>query len=176
MTAPQLLIAGIGNIFLGDDAFGCEVIRRLRPRAWPAHVNLVDYGIRGLDLAYALMDDYDTVILVDATPQGDVPGTVYQMELRLEDAGEAAAVVDAHSLHPLNVLRLVRSFGGSTGRLLLVGCEPADLGEDADGRMGLSEPAQAGVEQALRVIDALVAEFLHEADAAQPGMLESIKE
>jgi hydrogenase maturation protease len=168
MTGPRLLIAGVGNIFLGDDAFGCEVVRRLMQRSWPKTVKIVDYGIRGLDLAYALMDDYHTVILVDATPQGSVPGTIYVMELNLDDAGSSTAFVDAHSMHPLNVLRMVRTLGGSSARILLVGCEPAELGNETDCTFGLSERVRAGVEEAIAVVEAFVSEFFSSAPDKQP--------
>src|SRR5437870_2595644 len=82
---PRILVAGIGNIFLGDDAFGCEVVQRLAARAWPASVRVVDFGIRGFDLAYALMDGYDVTIFVDATPRADAPGTLYTIEPDLSE-------------------------------------------------------------------------------------------
>jgi hydrogenase maturation protease len=156
----KLLVAGIGNIFLGDDAFGCEVVQQLLKRAWPAEVRIVDYGIRGLDLAYAMLENYATVIFIDATPQGGTPGTLYTMELHLADAGAPSATLDPHSMHPLNVLRLVQTLGGTGARILLVGCEPADLGEEGGGKMGLSEPVQAAVYSAIPRIEALIAEFL----------------
>jgi hydrogenase maturation protease len=160
MTLPRLLIAGIGNIFLGDDAFGCEVVARLLRMTWPNEVRIVDFGIRGLDLAYAMLRENQTVILVDATPQGGSPGTIYTMELSLDDVGLPNAILDTHSMHPLNVLRLVQTLGGTPGRILLVGCEPADFGHETDGRMGLSENVQSAVEHAIPVIESLVTEFL----------------
>ena len=92
----RILIAGIGNIFLGDDAFGCEVVKRLAERELPDNVEVVDFGIRGLDLAYALQDDYATVILVDALPQGEEPGTVYLVEPEIEDEGEVTPARPSH--------------------------------------------------------------------------------
>jgi hydrogenase maturation protease len=160
MTQHRVLIAGIGNIFMGDDAFGCEVTQRLMQRRWPDDVKIVDFGIRGLDLAYALMDAHETTILVDATPQGSTPGTVYVMELTPDDAGEASAFLDAHSMHPLNVLRMVRTLGGVPGRILLVGCEPAELGDEWEETMGLSEPVLAAIDIAIQRIETLVSELL----------------
>lgn len=124
----RILIAGIGNIFFGDDAFGCEVVRELLQRDWPEGVRVEDFGIRSYDLAYAIMDGYDIVILVDATPRGRSPGTISLIEPDLAsleaDGGE---VVNAHSMNPVRVLQMVRSLGGETQQLYLVGCEPAVL-------------------------------------------------
>ena len=136
---PNILVAGIGNIFLADDAFGVELALRLSHEPVPEGVTVIDYGIRGLHLAYDLRDnDYDLVILLDALPRGDEPGTVYLFEPDLDfDRGEVE--VDAHEMHPLAVLALLADLGGEVRRLLVVGCEPAELEE----RIGLS-PAVAG--------------------------------
>src|SRR3984893_283283 len=120
---PRILVAGIGNIFLGDDAFGVEVARRLSGRELPQGVRVTDFGIRGYDLAYALLDGYDTTILVDACPQGQPAGTLYVIEPDLENlGGPEEGAVEAHSMNPLNVLRLAQSMGGRLKRILLVGC------------------------------------------------------
>jgi len=160
MMLPRLLIAGIGNIFRGDDAFGCEVVQRLQRREWPSDVRLMDYGIRGMDLAYAIIDEIETTILIDATPQGGIPGTVYTMELSLDDIDDTNSILDAHSMHPLNVLRLVRAFGGTPGRILLVGCEPEDLGDELEGKMGLTQTVYAAIEVAIHRIEQLTKEIL----------------
>jgi hydrogenase maturation protease len=156
-----ILVAGIGNIFLGDDGFGVEVARRLAARPQPEGLTVVDYGIRGYDLAYALVRGSDHVILVDACPRGEPPGTVFVLEpdLAAPDAGQA--VLDAHDLNPVHVLRLARSLGAELGPVVVVGCEPATLGPP-EGQMGLSEPVQAAVEEAVTLIEGLVARFLHE--------------
>lgn len=164
MKKYRILIAGIGNIFMGDDAFGCEVAQRLMKQACRDEVRIVDFGIRGLDLAYALIDGYETTILVDATPQGNAPGTVYLMELSLDDAGEATAAVDAHSMHPLNVLRMVKTLGGVPGQILLVGCEPAPSGSEWEESMGLSEPVTAAIDVAIDRIEILVDQLLQSPD------------
>ncbi|HKX32121.1 MAG TPA: hydrogenase maturation protease [Blastocatellia bacterium] len=164
MTRPRILIACIGNIFLGDDAFGVEVAKRLAGRRLPEEVRAVDFGIRGFDLAYALMDGYDLTIFVDAAPRGGTPGTIYTIEPDLNELPEPdgpAPAVEPHGLHPLKVLQLVKSMGGEFKRLLLVGCEPATCGPE-EGMMGLSEPVQAAVNEAVEVIESLVAKFLHE--------------
>jgi hydrogenase maturation protease len=157
---PQILIAGIGNIFMGDDAFGVEVVRELMQRNLPAAVRVVDFGIRGLDLAYALQDGYDTTILVDAFPNGQPPGTVTVLEPDQREITERPeGMVDAHSLHPLNVLRMAHSMNGPLKRVLLVGCEPANLAGD-EGRIGLSEPVDAALDEAVRATEALVNRIL----------------
>jgi hydrogenase maturation protease len=160
MSAPdRILVAGIGNIFLGDDAFGVEVVRELTRSELPEGVNVVDFGIRGYDLAYAIMDGYAATILVDTTARGNPPGTLYLIEL---DQGELAKlegeVPDGHSLGPVQVLGLVRSLGGEIPGLYLVGCEPAVL-ETEDGQIGLSEPVQAAVSQAVDMIRTLVTDL-----------------
>jgi hydrogenase maturation protease len=158
--SPSVLIAGIGNIFLGDDAFGVEVAQRLASRKLPERVKVVDFGIRGFDLAYALLDRFDVTILVDACPRGGAPGTLYVIEPGLnvtaQDAAEAAhTTVDAHSMNPMNVIRMAKSMGGDLKRILLVGCEPLTLGPE-EGAMGLSEPVAAMVEEAANRIESLV--------------------
>jgi hydrogenase maturation protease len=158
----RILVAGIGNIFFGDDAFGVEVIRELSKSPLPEGVNAVDFGIRSYDLAYAIMDGYAVMILVDITARGEPPGTLYLIELDKEKIGDLGATVpDGHSLDPVAVLRLVQSLGGQIARLYLVACEPAVL-ETEDGRMGLSEPVQAAVPEAVQMIYRLVAQLRSE--------------
>ena len=155
---PSVLIAGIGNIFLGDDAFGVEVAQRLANRKLPDRVKVVDFGIRGFDLAYALLDRFDVTILVDACPRGGAPGTLYVIEPDLNVSAQEAAsqtIVDAHSMNPMNVIRMAKSMGGELKRILLVGCEPLTLGPE-EGAMGLSEPVAAMVEEAVNRIVSLV--------------------
>ena len=159
---PRILVAGIGNIFLGDDAFGVEVARRLSTRQLPETVRVTDFGIRGYDLAYALLDGYDTTILVDACPRGDAPGTLYVIEPDLTNLGgpdEQQAAVEAHSMNPLNVLRLASSMG-PLKRVLLLGCEPATLGPE-EGQMGLSAPIEAVVDEAVKLVESLLEKILH---------------
>ena len=158
MNVPMILIAGIGNIFLGDDAFGVEVVQRLMNRKLPGRVKATDFGIRGFDLAYALLDGVDVTILVDACPRGGTPGTVYVIEpdLNTLNSPEAEqAAVDAHSMNPMNVIRMAKSMGGELKRILLVGCEPATLGLE-EGHMGLSAPVAAAVDEAVIVLESLV--------------------
>ena len=157
--SKRILVAGIGNIFLADDAFGVEVVKRLAGRELPEGVEVVDFGIRGLDLAYALQEDYETVIFVDALPRGEAPGTVYLIEPEIDDEGEVA--LDAHGMDPVKVLRLARAMGGETPKTLVVGCEPQNIlsGEAYDDMlMELSEPVEAAVEQAAKLVESLVEE------------------
>jgi hydrogenase maturation protease len=157
VSIARILIAGIGNIFLGDDAFGVEVARQLAARALPGNVQVKDFGIRGYDLAYALLDGYDLVILVDACPRGSEPGTLYVIEPELGAATEpGGAALDAHTMNPVSVLRLAESMGTISSRILLVGCEPADLGGE-EGHMGLSEPVAAAVSEAVNLVEQLIA-------------------
>lgn len=163
----NILVAGIGNIFMGDDAFGCEVARRLLGRALPEGVRVVDFGIRGFDLAYAIMDGPCVTVFVDATPRGGAPGTVYTIEpdlSELSDAGQGGIMVETHGMNPLKVLGMVKAMGGEFKRILLVGCEPETLGGE-EGLMGLSEPVSAAVDEAVGVVESLVAKILEESRA-----------
>jgi hydrogenase maturation protease len=155
----RVLIAGIGNIFFGDDAFGVEVARRLAQHPFPDTVRVVDFGIRGLDLTYALLDPYQTVILLDAVPRGGKVGTVYVLELEMNQIGGSGAMAEPHSMDPVKVLRMARELGSPVQRLLLVGCEPQPMAED-DMQMEMSEPVQAAVEEAISVVDSLVTQIL----------------
>jgi hydrogenase maturation protease len=148
----DILVAGIGNVFLGDDAFGVEVVRRLAGRPLPPGVKVADFGIRGLDLAFELLDRPDgTAILVDATPRGGEPGTVYLIEAGAAPA--AAGWADAHSMTPGVVLALLTRLGGKPPRVLVVGCEP----QSADEEMGLSPPVERAVDEAVGLILEVIA-------------------
>jgi hydrogenase maturation protease len=158
MKPPRILIAGIGNIFFGDDAFGVEVVRRFEGRAVPEGVRVVDFGIRGIDLAYALTDGCDVAILVDAVQRGGEPGRLYLIEPDLDPSDLPPPGMEPHSLDPWRVLGLARSLGGKMGRVLLVGCEPASF-EAENGSMELSEPVQSAVGEAVAMIESLVAKI-----------------
>ncbi len=158
----NILVAGIGNIFFGDDAFGCEVAAQLIKRPLPEGVRVIDFGIRSYDLAYAMMDGPDVTIFIDATPHGQPPGTVSLIEPDLNFLDKTSdEVVNAHSMNPVRVLQLLRSLGGQPGRLYLVGCEPAVL-ETEDGAMGLSQPVQAAIPKALEMIESLMRDLFSE--------------
>jgi hydrogenase maturation protease len=163
MKQPRILIAGVGNIFLGDDAFGVEVAQRLARRPLPDEVRVVDFGIRGLDLAYALLDGYEAVILVDATPRGGPPGTLYVLEPAQGGEAEPAdggPLVQTHGMDPVKVLRLAAAMGGRVERLLLVGCEPTSSGEAEDVWLEMSEPVRAAVDEAVGLVESLAARLL----------------
>ena len=162
MNRPRILVAGLGNIFLGDDAFGVEVAQRLMRRDLPDGVRVVDIGIRGLDLTYALLDGCEAAILVDAAPRGGRPGTLYVIEPPREEppAPEGPGPIEAHSLDPVKVLRLVAALGGDLGRLLVVGCEPGPIGDEDDLRAGLSAPVRAAVDEAVILVESLVTRLL----------------
>jgi hydrogenase maturation protease len=144
VTPLRVLVAGIGNVFLGDDGFGCALAQRVAIEG----VDVVDFGIRGMDLAYALAD-YDLVVFLDATPRGEPPGTLYLIE---PDLDGLPLDVDAHAMHPVSVLALAKTLDGELPRTLVLGCEPAGVEEFTD----LSEPVRAALDAA----EALLAEVL----------------
>jgi hydrogenase maturation protease len=156
----RILVAGIGNIFQGDDAFGVEVVQELARRSLPAETRVVDFGIRAYDLAYALTDGCEAAILVDAASRGQPPGTPYLIEPDVAQLGQLeSSALDAHSMNVVQVLQLAESIGALPGQLYLVGCEPADLAEES-GRLGLSEPVRAAIPQAIAMIESLVGSLL----------------
>jgi hydrogenase maturation protease len=161
MIPSRVLVAGIGNIFLGDDAFGVEVARRLAA-GLPEGACVVDFGIRGLDLAYAFLDGYEAVILVDAVPRGGRPGTLYVLELALGDSTESGdgVLVEGHNLDPAKVLNLAATLGAQVGRVILVGCEPSPMDESEDFGAELSAAVCAAVDEAVPLIVSLVARLL----------------
>ena len=158
----RILVAGIGNLFLGDDAFGVEVARRLAGSALPDGVRVADFGIRGHDLAYAILDGYDGVILVDAAGRNGNPGTLYTLELNPSRVENLASPIQTHGVDLPGVFGLVRAMGGCLPRLMLVGCEPADLGPNDEGAMGLSPPVAAAVDDAVHRVKLLVTNWLAE--------------
>ena len=160
-----ILVAGIGNIFKGDDGFGVAVAQRMAGRPLPAGVTVKDFGIRGLDLTYALLDGYAAVILVDTAQRGEPPGTVYVIE------PEASAIADPqpedlllspHELDPVRVLRLATALGGQCRRVVLVACEPASFGDDELGAMELTQPVAAAVVLAADLVEEIIHQLLTE--------------
>ena len=149
--SAKILIACVGNIFLGDDGFGVEVALALSKRRLPENVSVKDFGIRGFDLAYALLDPWDLVILVDALPRGEAAGTLYLIEpdlTTLSNSVSADTAINPHGMDPVRVLNLAASIGTISAKVLVVGCEPHDFGDEFEGRMGLSSALQAVVEEA----------------------------
>ncbi|MFF0431203.1 hydrogenase maturation protease [Streptomyces sp. NPDC004327] len=153
----RTLVAGVGNIFLGDDGFGVETLRRLRREELPASVELADVGVRGVHLAYELLDGWDTLVLVDVTARGGAPGTLYLIDASAGDRGPEPAPLDGHRMTPDAVLALLDTLCAGTGaapprRILVVGCEPACLDEG----IGLSPQVAAAVPEAVRMVTELV--------------------
>jgi hydrogenase maturation protease len=166
-ASGRILVACVGNIFLGDDGFGVEIAKRLAGRRYSDGVEVVDFGIRGVDLAYTLLEGYDTVVLVDAVARGGAAGTLYLIEPEALDDREwdpeaTNVALNAHSLDPLRSLRFARALGASPRRLFLLGCEPEEVvaqsqaGVDLDVRVGLSAPVDAALDEAIAMLDALL--------------------
>lgn len=161
--APRrILVAGIGNVFLGDDGFGVEVARRLGERDLPEGVDVADFGIRGMDLAYALVDGYDAALLVDASPLGQAPGTIEVIEPEIDP--NLFSGFEGHGLDPVGVLHFAQNFGSLPARTLVVACEPAELGdpEGQDVHAQLSAPVAAAVDTTIDLVVELIEEFLDE--------------
>jgi hydrogenase maturation protease len=157
----RLLIAGVGNIFLGDDGFGVEVVRRLTDADLPDWAHVVDYGIRGMHLAYDLANGYEAMILIDATARGGAPGTIYVLEPDLVAGPEAGTAADparyplfnAHGMQPDVVFSMLGMLDAGAREVLVVGCEPGTV----DYGIGLSAPVQQAVDEAVRIVLDLVA-------------------
>lgn len=152
----KILVACVGNIFLGDDAFGIEVARRLIHTVLPPNVVVRDFGIRSYDLAYALMNQWELVILVDAVTRGGAPGTIYTIEPELPEGADNTLALDAHSMDPVSVLQLVSALGGKVDRMLVVGCEPAHVDPNESGELGLSPAVSGALDEAVRAVLELV--------------------
>jgi hydrogenase maturation protease len=160
-----ILVAGIGNIFLGDDGFGSEVARRISERATIPNARVIDFGIRGVDLLYALVDSYEATIIIDALLRGGEPGTLYVIEPDITDFREDSSAVEPHAMDPMRILGLARSMGASLSNVRIVGCEPATFGPPDEGQMGLSVCVSAAVERAVDVVEELITEILGPAGA-----------
>jgi hydrogenase maturation protease len=155
----RVLVAGIGNIFQTDDAFGVEVANRLATSTLPAGARVEDFGIRGVHLAYELLEGYDGLVIIDAVPMGEPPGTLALIEPDADVAGSGAdepTVVDAHTMSPDVVLATLARLGGSVEKIFIVGCQPANLGDG----MGLTPAVAAAVDGATQMCRQLVSEML----------------
>lgn len=163
VAAPRILVAGIGNVFLADDGFGVALADRMARRTLPAGVEVVDFGIRGMDLAYAMLDGYDAVVLLDATPRGQAPGTLYVIEPEVD---ESPVALDTHGMDPVKVLALARALGGAPPRTLVVGCEPQTrmTGEEEEVVASMSEPVLAALDEAERLVEDLLADLTNDDD------------
>jgi hydrogenase maturation protease len=158
-AARRILVAGIGNVFLADDGFGVALADRLARHELPPGVEVKDFGIRGMDLAFAMQDGYDAVVLLDATPRGEPPGTLYVIEVA--DADQQAPEIDTHGMDPVKVLGLVRAFGGTPPRTFVIGCEPQTrmTGEEDEIVAQLSEPVRAALDPAVQLVQSLLADI-----------------
>jgi hydrogenase maturation protease len=165
-ASGRILVACVGNIFLGDDAFGVEVARELAGHLLPEEIAIVDYGIRGLDLAYALLEPWRAVVIVDAIAREGTPGDLYLLEIEPDGGNEAA--LDPHSMDPFRVFALARSLGEISAPIYVVGCEPAGFGDEFEGRMGLSERVAAAVPEAAEMVEQLVRRLLPDCMRAGP--------
>jgi len=156
--ANRILVAGVGNVFLGDDGFGVALADRLSRRKLPAGVEVVDFGIRGLDLAFAMQDGYAAVVLLDATPRGGPPGTLYVIEA---DRCEGEPSLDAHCMDPVRVIALARTVGGVPPPTFVVGCEPRRRvsSDDDEVLAGLSESVRASLDEAVTIVESLLAQL-----------------
>lgn len=165
--AARILVAGIGNIFLGDDGFGSEVIRNAGISPDDPSVRVIDYGIAGMHLAYDLLEHWDTLVLVDAVPSRGSPGTlhVFQAEHDVDESGSAATTLDAHSMDPAAVFASLRALGGSPPYTVVVGCEAGSVEEG----IGLTEPVADAVPRAARAVEEIVAALQTPAAALSSG-------
>ena len=161
----RVLVACIGNIFLGDDGFGVEAACALAAAPLGPDVKLVDYGIRGLDLAYGLLEPWQTVVLVDAIVRGGEPGTLYLLQPSEGDISLNEAGLDPHAMDPIRVLAMARSIGEVSAEVYILGCEPLDFGDELEGRMGLSPQVEAAVPESVKMVQELL-ERLRERAAA----------
>jgi hydrogenase maturation protease len=165
---PQILVAGVGNTWLQDDGFGCEVIKRLGTRELPDGVTVLDFGTGGLELAYEVMRGYDGLVLIDVSQQGGEPGTLYVLEPDPDeiDAGiEDGATVNPHGMDPQTVLRFLKSIGGWPGKVVVIACEPEEV---EDMGLHLTEKVSAAVDRACDLAMETVADLYAEA-AAETG-------
>ncbi|WP_210771118.1 hydrogenase maturation protease [Streptomyces albidus (ex Kaewkla and Franco 2022)] len=173
----RILIAGIGNIFFADDAFGPEVITAMRERPVPDGVHIADFGIRGMDLAYRLQDGYDVAVLVDAAPRGKAPGTLYVIEPEQQPQdGAQRTMPEAHGMDPVQVLALSAHLGGDKlPRVLVLGCEPSVRmrGDEPDVVVGLSEPVREAVGRAVEMLESLTGDLLLDpaCDLSRPAVV-----
>ncbi len=150
----RVLVAGIGNLFLSDDGFGSEVARRLASEPLPDCVRVVDYGIRGMHLAYDLLDGYAALVVIDALPGRGAPGDLAVLAVGPDDLGEGE--LDAHGMAPVAVLASLGQLGGSLPPTFVVGCRPADVGEG----IGLTPAVAAAVDPAIALVHDVLTEQL----------------
>jgi hydrogenase maturation protease len=169
-AGARVLVGGIGNVFLGDDGFGVDVVARLADRTLPAGVDVVDFGIRGMDLAYALGRGYDAAILLDASPRGEEPGTLSVIDVAGDEVG--AAAIETHAMDPVRVLRMAASLGPIPRCVVVVACEPLTrmTGEEPDVVVELSPPVRAAVGEAVELVTSLAETLVSTPDQPKEEM------
>jgi hydrogenase maturation protease len=165
---PRILVAGIGNIFLGDDGFGVAVAQRLAGKSWPHGVDVRDFGIRGMDLAYAMQNEFDAVVFIDAAPRGEAPGTLFVIDAAVDADGPMS--IDTHGMDPVKVLALARGLGRVPPRVLVIGCEPSktivpEAWDEMD--MTLSAPVAAAVDEAVALATSLIEKVRRECESTE---------
>lgn len=169
----RILVAGIGNVSGGDDAFGVEVVRLLGYRPLPPQVTVANFGLRSYDLAFAILEGYEATILVDAMARGDTAGTLLLIEPDLHEAGRYDdGLGDGYNLNPHRVLEILRLFGGQSGRVYIIGCEP-ELRESREGQTGLSQAVRDAVPQAIELIEKVIRQLLGAAAEVKPLVFSS---
>ena len=161
MNQPRILVAGIGNVFKRDDGFGVEVARALSCIDLPDDVAVIDFGIRGIDLAFAITSGYEIVILVDAMQRGGVPGDVCVIQPDAADLRGSPVAIQGHNLDPLSVLRWASGLADTLPEVYVIGCEPAEIPDEDDLVEGLSPPVQAAVGKAVEMIQNLIVQLGH---------------
>jgi hydrogenase maturation protease len=150
------MIAGVGNMFMKDDGFGVEVVKRMMEKEFPEGVEIKDFGTGGLKLAYDLMKGYDGLILIDASQRGEMPGTLYVIEpdeKEFKSSLEQGDLIDPHGADPVTVLRFVKAFGSWPGKVMIVSCEPSSVDEF---QIGLSDEVNASVGKAIEFVDEII--------------------
>lgn len=165
LPGTRVLVAGIGNVFMADDGFGVAVARRLHARELPAGVDVVEFGIRGMDLVFALGEGYDVALFVDAVPRGEPPGTLFVIEPEL-DSSDAPVMLDAHGMDPVKVLALAGQLGPVPEQILVIGCQPEVqmTGDEEELVDDLSEPVQVALDGAVELVESVLADLLAEAE------------
>jgi hydrogenase maturation protease len=160
----RILVAGVGNMFLGDDGFGGAVVERLAKSARREDVDIVDFGIRGVDLTFALLNGYDAAILVDIAQRGGAPGTLYVIQPKISPSSDPQATLsDAHSAHPARVLSFVNAIGGGVDHVVVVACEPTVVAHDEpEVVIGLSAAVDAAIDPAVALIESLLVDLRNE--------------
>jgi hydrogenase maturation protease len=162
-----VLVAGIGNPFHGDDGFGLAVAQRLALASLPEGVDVVEFGIRGMDLAFALTGGYRLAVLIDTVQRGESPGTLYVIEPQSPEFEAQDGAVSPHQIDPASVLRMTRLLGGACAQVLVIGCEPASFGDAEEGHVGLSDEVGAAIERAAAMAAELIDQWLRQQNSTQ---------